>query len=66
VMAASTDGLVTCPRRLAQQHARRLGLQVLDMPFPPNRIRVSVMRRTGVKDTGVDWFLQQVRAAVGG
>jgi DNA-binding transcriptional LysR family regulator len=66
VMAASTDGLVTCPRRLADQHARRLGLQVLDLPFPPNRIRVSVMRQTGVNDPGVDWFLGQVRAAVEG
>ena len=44
-MAASTDGLVTCPRRLAERHAERLGLQVLDLPFPPNRISVSVMRR---------------------
>lgn len=65
VMAASTDGLVTCPRRLAERHAERLGLQVLDLPFPPDRINVSVMRRTGVTDPGVDWFLEQVREAVG-
>ena len=65
VMSASTDGLVTCPRRLAERHAERLGLQVLDTPFPPNTISVSVMRRTGVTDAGVDWFLEQVRAAVG-
>ena len=65
-MAASTDGLVTCPRRLAERHADRLRLQVLDLPFPPDRISVSVMRRTGVKDAGVDWFLEQVRAAVAG
>jgi DNA-binding transcriptional LysR family regulator len=64
-MAASTDGLVTCPRRLAERHAERLGLQVLDMPFPPNRISVSVMRRSGVSDAGADWFLGEVRAAVG-
>ncbi|MBS0333999.1 MAG: LysR family transcriptional regulator [Proteobacteria bacterium] len=64
VMAASTDGLVTCPRRLAERHAERLGLQVLDMPFPPNRIGVSVMRRAGVADAGADWLLQEVRAAI--
>jgi DNA-binding transcriptional LysR family regulator len=64
-MAASTDGLVTCPRRLGERHAERLGLQVLDMPFPPNRITVSLMRRAGPADTGVDWFLGQVRAAIG-
>jgi len=62
-MAASTDGLVTCPRRLAERHAERLGLQVLDMPFPPQAIDVSVMRRSGVQDAGVDWFLGLVRAA---
>jgi len=65
VLAASTDGLVTCPRRLAERHAAKLGLQVLDLPFPPNRIEVSVMRRAGVRDEGVDWFLGQVREAVG-
>ena len=64
VMAASTDGLVTCPRRLAERHADRLGLQVLDLPFAPNRISVSVMRRSGVQDAGVDWFLEQIKAAV--
>jgi DNA-binding transcriptional LysR family regulator len=63
-MAASTDGLVTCPRRLAERHAERLGLQVLDMPFPPQSISVSLMRRTGASDAGVDWFLDQIRAAI--
>jgi len=63
-MAASTDGLVTCPRRLAERHAERLGLQVLDMPFPPTTISVSLVRRSGVRDAGVDWFLGLVRDAV--
>jgi DNA-binding transcriptional LysR family regulator len=63
MMAASTDGLVTCPRRLAERHADRLGLQVLDLPFPPDRISVSVMRRKGAQDAGVDWFLEQLREA---
>jgi DNA-binding transcriptional LysR family regulator len=64
LMAASTDGLVTCPRRLAERHADLLGLQVLDTPFEPYEITVSVVRRAGVVDAGVDWFLDQVRAAV--
>nr|MEA2797539.1 hypothetical protein [Phenylobacterium sp.] len=42
-----------------------LGLQVLDLPFPPNSISVSVVRRTGASDAGVDWFLERVREAVG-
>jgi DNA-binding transcriptional LysR family regulator len=63
LLAASTDGLVTCPRRLAQRHAAKLGLQVLELPFPPNRIDVSVMRRAGARDAGADWFLGQVKAA---
>lgn len=66
LMAASTDGLVTCPRRLAERHADLLGLQVLDAPFEPYEITVSVVRRAGVVDPGVDWFLDQVRAAVDG
>ena len=64
LMAASTDGLVTCPRRLAERHADLLGLQVLDTPFEPYEITVSVVRRAGVVDAGVDWFLEQVRSAV--
>lgn len=63
VLVADTDGIATVPRRLAERHANRLGLQVIDTPFPPNRITVSVMRRAGVADPGADWFLEQVRAA---
>jgi len=66
MMAAATDGIVTCPRRLAERHAERLGLQVLDMPGTANRIEVSVMRRSGAADAGVEWFLGELRAAVGG
>ena len=63
VLVAATDGIATAPRKLVERHAGTLGLQVLDTPFPPNRITVSVMRRTGVADPGTDWFLEQVRAA---
>lgn len=65
LLVASTDSIATVPRRLAERHADILGLQVLDMPFPPSSITVSVLRRTGVVDPGVDWFLDQVRAVIG-
>ena len=64
LMVASTDAIGTVPRRLAERHAVTFGVQVLDLPFPPNKISVSVLRRTGVKDPGADWFLEQVKAAV--
>lgn len=64
ILVASTDGLATCPRRLAERHADMLGLQVLDPPFEPDVISVSTVRRAGVEDAGIDWFLQQIRAAV--
>jgi DNA-binding transcriptional LysR family regulator len=59
VLAGATDGIVTCPRRLAERHA----LQVLDLPFTPDTISVSVVRRAGVTDAGVDWFLEKIRDA---
>jgi DNA-binding transcriptional LysR family regulator len=63
LMVAETDAIATVPRRLAERHAERLGLQVLDPPFEPNVIAVSVLRRAGVADAGADWLLQQVREA---
>lgn len=63
ILVASTDSIATVPRRLAERHSAMLGLQVLDLPFPPQTISVSVMRRRGVADAGTEWFLGQVRAA---
>jgi DNA-binding transcriptional LysR family regulator len=63
LMVAETDAIATVPRRLAERHAERLALQVLDPPFEPNVIAVSVLRRAGVADAGADWLLQQVREA---
>lgn len=65
LLAASSDGLVTCPRRLAERYADRLGLQVLDPPFEPLAVTIFVVRRTGAPDAGVDWLLGQVREAIG-
>ena len=64
MLVASTDAIATCPRRLALRHAEKLGLQVLDLPVPPDTISVSVMRRSGAADEGAAWFLEQVRLAV--
>lgn len=63
VMVAASDAIATCPRRLAERHADMLGLQVLDPPFEPMRLTVEAVRRSGTDDPGVDWFLDQVRAA---
>ncbi|WP_337187425.1 LysR family transcriptional regulator [Phenylobacterium sp.] len=63
MLVAATDAIGTVPRRLAERHADRLGLQVVDTPFPPWAIAVSVMRRSGAADPGAAWFLEQVRAA---
>lgn len=63
MLVAGTDAIGTVPRILAERHADRLGLQVLDLPFPPSPVTVSVMRRAGVNDEGAAWFLDQVRAA---
>lgn len=63
MLVAASDAVATLPRRLAARHADRLGLQLLDLPVPPNRIAVSVARRVGHRDAGLDWFVDQVRAA---
>ena len=65
LLVASTDAIATVPRRLAERHAAKLGLQVLALPFSEARFSVSVMRRAGVADPGADWFLGEVRAAAG-
>jgi LysR family transcriptional activator of mexEF-oprN operon len=64
VLTASSDGVATCPRRLAERHAPMMGLQVLDPPFGGEPITVSAVRRAGVDDAGAEWFLEQVRQAV--
>jgi DNA-binding transcriptional LysR family regulator len=64
VMVAASDAIGTVPLRLAERHAKMMGLQVIKAPFLTNRITVSAVRRDGVKDAGADWFLEQVRAAV--
>jgi DNA-binding transcriptional LysR family regulator len=65
LLISGTDGIATVPRRLAERHADRLGLQVVDLPVPSNCIQVSVMRRSGAPDPAAEWLLDQVRWAIG-
>ena len=64
-IAAETDSLVTCHRRLAERLARLLKLQVLDPPYRPYVFTVSVVRRDD-RDRGVAWVLEQFRETVAG
>jgi DNA-binding transcriptional LysR family regulator len=62
-MVAVSDAIATGPRRLAEQLADRLGLQVLNPPatIPITPWTVSMVRREGI-DAGLDWFCDQLRA----
>lgn len=64
-LVASTDGVCTCPTRMAERHKDMLGLQVLRPDFLNYEIKVAAVRRAGHVDEGRDWFLEQVRAAAG-
>lgn len=64
VTVAATDGVATCPRRLARSQADVLNLQVLDLPFHADPIDVSLVLPRGRRDPGADWFIDRIRAAV--
>jgi DNA-binding transcriptional LysR family regulator len=64
LIVCGSDVLGECPRRLATRFAPRLGLQVLDTPFPPFRFAVQAVRRADVADPGLDWLLARVREAL--
>ncbi|HZZ87676.1 MAG TPA: LysR family transcriptional regulator [Caulobacteraceae bacterium] len=61
---SGSDVLAECPRSLARRYADKLGLQVLDPPYPPFRFTVQAVRRAEVKDAGVDWLLEKLAEAV--
>jgi DNA-binding transcriptional LysR family regulator len=61
---SGTDALAECPRRLALRYAEKLGLQVLDPPYPPFRFTVQAVRRAEVKDAGIDWLMEKLAEAV--
>ncbi len=62
IVVSASDAIATCPLRLAKSQAKRLGLQVITTPFLQDRIPVYAVRREG-SDSGVDWFLGEIRKA---
>jgi len=61
---SGSDALAECPRSLARRYADRLGLQVLDPPYPPFRFTVQAVRRAETVDAGVDWLMRKLTEAV--
>ena len=43
---------------------RKLGLQVLDPPYPRFRFTVQVVRRAESTDAGIDWLVEKLADAV--
>jgi DNA-binding transcriptional LysR family regulator len=64
LIVSGSDVLGECPRRLATRFGPRLGLQILDSPFPPFRFTVQAVRRADVADPGLDWLLERLREAL--
>jgi DNA-binding transcriptional LysR family regulator len=63
-MVSTSDAIATCPRRLAERLAGVLQLQIIDADFAGPRFAVSAVRRAGHSDSGIDWLVAAVRAAV--
>jgi DNA-binding transcriptional LysR family regulator len=64
LLVAETDLLADCPRRLAERFAARLGLQIIDPPYPLFPMLVQAVRRADAPDVGVDWLMEKVAAAL--
>ena len=62
-MVATSDAIATCPRRFAQRMAGLLKLQIIDADFAGPRFTVSLVRRSGDLDPGIDWLIAAVRSA---
>ncbi|MCP5179049.1 MAG: LysR family transcriptional regulator [Pseudomonadales bacterium] len=62
-VAAATDGVATCSRRLAESQAELLRLTVHELPFPTNPIDVALVFRRDMRDAGAEWLLSQIKAA---
>lgn len=65
VIVSASDTIATCPLRLAKRQAKVLGLQVIEAPFLIHRLPVYAVRRETGSDAGTQWFIDQVRRAVG-
>jgi DNA-binding transcriptional LysR family regulator len=64
-MVASSDAIVSCPRRLADRMAGLLDLQVIEMNWDMPEFEILALRLAGRPDGGLDWFAAQLRAAAG-
>jgi DNA-binding transcriptional LysR family regulator len=60
LLVSESDVLAECPRRLARRYAQRLGLQILEPPFPPFRMTVQAVRRSNAPDAAVDWLMDKI------
>jgi DNA-binding transcriptional LysR family regulator len=61
MLVADTDAFADMPRALAERFADRLGLVMLEHPFP-GTMRIDAVRREG-SDPGVDWLWEKTFAA---
>ncbi len=67
LIVAASDAIAECPERLALRYAGKLRLQMIDPPDETGAATpqiVQAVRRGGGADPGIDWLLDQVRAAV--
>lgn len=64
IIASETDSLATCHRRLAEQHAKLLGLQILNPPFQPYVFEVIAIHREHPQPA-VAWLLNQIHEHIG-
>ncbi|MEM7098170.1 MAG: LysR family transcriptional regulator [Pseudomonadota bacterium] len=62
IIAAQSDYIATCPRRLAESQAELMNLEVLDLP-EPEPLEIAVAFRKGLRDKGTEWLIQQIHAA---
>lgn len=60
-IAANSDYVATCPRRLAEAQSGLLDIKLLRPPVPVP-MQVSLAHREGARDKGLAWFVDQIRA----
>lgn len=60
VVAAQSEYIATCPRRLAESQAHVLGLDVVQLPRSVP-LPVAIAYRRDLRDKGMDWFIGEIR-----
>jgi DNA-binding transcriptional LysR family regulator len=63
-VVAETDAVATAPSRLARRHAKDFDLQVHELPFKLEPIRVLAVHRSQA-DSGVAWLLSVIKTLEG-